>query len=54
MTYILVGLMYIAGQLQARIIEQPSRNSCEQAATAVRAQYPDATVFCAEVKGQPK
>jgi hypothetical protein len=44
MTIVLVGLMFINGQLQYHISVQPSRNECETAARAARANYPESTV----------
>lgn len=53
MTYILVALMYLDGQLQMRVIEHESRNACEVQARAVELQFQQATVQCIAVSGQP-
>jgi hypothetical protein len=53
MTYVLVGLMFLNGQLQYHFSPQESRNACEQAALAAKATNPTATVQCMAVLGQP-
>ncbi len=53
MAYILVALMFMDGDLRARIVEHDSRNACEQAAQALRATYPDASAVCVLVKTVP-
>ena len=53
MAYILVALMYLDGDLRARIVEHDSRNACETAAQALRATYPDAAAVCLALKAVP-
>lgn len=52
MTYILVGLMFLNGQLQYHISMHESRNACEVAKAAAQASNPTATVACLAVQGQ--